>query len=177
MLFVWIGLGIALLFILNSIFNSPRFEQQNFSYSDKVTVIECEDIPEGISGFMELNNKKFTFTSENFKTEIPIENIMSISSADSQQVMNNSSFSIGKSLVGTAIFGTVGGAIGGFSGKGNVFPKIVIIQYKNDISNDNYLYFAQYTGNKNAANNISTYGKQLEKLCNQMNEKIKKINS
>lgn len=174
---LWIGLGVSLLFILNSILNSPRFEQQNFRYLDKVTVLECEDIPEGISGFMELNNNKFTFESDNFKTEIPIEDIISISCADSQQVINNNSFSIGKSLVGTAMFGTIGGIVGGYSGKGSSSPKIAIVQYKKDSDDNNYLYFSQYTGNKNAANNISTYGKQLEKLCNQMNEKIRKINS
>ncbi len=177
MLLWWIVLGILLLFGLNSILNSPKFEQLNFHYSDMVTVIKCEDIPEGISGFMKLNNKGFEFDSENFKTEIPIGDIISISSADSQQIINNSSFSIGKSLVGTAMFGVVGGVVGGYSGKGSASPKVVVVQYKNNTDDNNFLYFSQYTGTKNAANNIATYGRQLERLCTQMNERIKKINS
>ena len=140
-------LFIAWLFIKDSMQKSlseqtrQKLDDKGLSLSMGLIHLQGLDLGEGTNVSFSAAKNIINIKSGQIKYTIDVDQITSVSMQSISNTLADDKFSIKKAVVGTVLFGDVGGAVGGFSGKGNPDHKSMIINYISDSGNSNNLVF------------------------------------
>lgn len=171
MLFIFIG---AIIYAVLTSKPLPKLNNDSGDIIVDTTVIQCENVPQGTESNVLTTSSEVIITSNGFKKIIPHKDIVEISSGLTSQITSGNQFSVGKAVIGTAMFGGVG-AIGGFAGNKGHNPKTMILSF-NDGDKVSYMAFLQKLPDKAKKSELNYYGNLLGLACQKMNETIKKNN-
>ena len=171
MLIVLIG---GIIYGISQIDPLPKIKTESGDITIDTTVIQCENIPQGVGSNILTTPSEVVVTSNGFKKVIPHNDIIDVSTELSSEMVGGSQFSVGKAVAGAVMLGGIG-AIGGFAGNKDYNPKMMIISFT---ENDevNYMVFLQKTPSRDKKAELKFYGELLDIACKEMNGIIKRIN-
>lgn len=174
---IWLSvipIGIALLMLAVRI-NSPKDAKPRLRDEIRteggypkinLTVVKLEGVPQDIEVEVSSSKNMLMVNTNGFTKTIPNEDIIDITVESANSIANNSQFSFGKALVGTAMFGGIG-TIAGIHGKNQDLQMLVVSYIKdNDVD---YMVFLQQYGKKRS---VKAEQFLLKKIKNEMLEVV-----
>lgn len=140
--------------------NNPREYISKNTIKEKITIVKFEDVPQGTYGTISINDLGLGIITLHKSKFVDFSEINSVSMQELNHIVKNNEFSLGKAVVGTALFGIVGGAVGGFSGRGNAILKGLSICYQ-DGNDKKYIIVSPKYDEKDKPTEIESKNDQL----------------